>query len=68
MAKIHEIQGYVIALDKIVHITRVFEASDKQGAQFNVQMVGSARLQLKFPDRAQATLERDLLIEALRNS
>jgi hypothetical protein len=68
MAKIHEIQGYVIVLDKIVQVTRVFEAPKNQGAQFNVQLMGNARLQLKFPDRAQGTLERDLLIEALRNS
>ena len=68
MAKIHEIQGYVVVLDKIVHVTRVFEAPKNQGAQFNIQLAGNARLQLKFPDRAQATLERDLLIEALQNA
>lgn len=66
MAKLHEIQGYVVVLDKVVHITRVFEAPRDEGAQFNVQMAGGVRLQLKYPDRAQATLERDLLIEALR--
>jgi hypothetical protein len=66
MAKIHEIQGYVVVLDKVVHLTRVFKADKDQGMQFNVQLVGSARLQLKYPDLARATLERDLLIEALK--
>ena len=68
MAAIHEIQGYVVVLDKIVHITRVFEAPKQEGAQFNLQLLGNARLQLKYPDRAQATLERDLLIKALSDS
>jgi len=65
MAKIHEIQGYAVVLDKVVHITRVFAADKHQGAQFNVQLLGDARLQLKYPDRGQATLDRDLLIQAL---
>ena len=68
MAKTHEIQGYAVVLDKIVHVTRVFEAPKNQGVQFNVQLLGNARLQLKYPDRAQATLERDLLIQALQNA
>ncbi len=66
MAKIYEIKGYVVVLDKIVHVTRVFEAKNGEGAQFNVQLMGTAKLLLKFPDRAAATLERDLLIKALK--
>ena len=66
MAKIHEIQGYVVVLDKVVHLTRIFKADKDQGMQFNVQLAGEARLQLKYPDLARATLERDLLIEALK--
>ncbi|MEM6574542.1 MAG: hypothetical protein AAGB27_11160 [Pseudomonadota bacterium] len=65
MAKIHEVKGYVVVLDKIIHITRVFEAKNDEGAQFNIQLLGDSKLQLKFPDRAAATLERDLLIKAL---
>ena len=57
----------MIVLDKVVHVTRVFEAPKAQGVQFNIQLLGDARLQLKFPDRARATLDRDLLIEALSN-
>ena len=66
MAKIHEIQGYAIVLDKVIHITRVFEAANDEGAQVNVQLIGDALLKLKFKDRATATLERDLLIKAIR--
>ncbi|MFK7957214.1 MAG: hypothetical protein AB8B96_14050 [Lysobacterales bacterium] len=66
MARIHEVKGYAVVLDKIVHVTRVFEAKNGEGAQFNVQLVGNAKLLLKFPDRATATLERDLLIKALK--
>ena len=66
MAEIHELQGYMVVLDKVVHITRIFKADKDQGMQFNVQMVGDARLQLKYPDLARATLDRDLLIEALK--
>ena len=68
MADIHHIQGYVVVLDKIVHVTRVFEAEGAAGAQFNIQLTGNARLQLKYPDRAHATLERDTLIKALENA
>lgn len=68
MAKVCEVQGYVLVLNKIVHITRVFEAANDEGAQFNVRLVGNSRLQLKYPDRAAATLERDLLIKALKES
>lgn len=68
MAKIHEVQGYVVALDKILYLTRVFEAADEQGAQFNIRMLGDSRLQLKFADRAAATLERELLVKALREA
>ncbi len=67
MANIHEIKGYVVVLDRIVHLTRVFEAKNGEGAQFNIQLDGNAKLLLKFPDRATATLERDLLVKALKD-
>ncbi len=65
MAATIEIQGYIIVLDKIAYLTRVFEAAEGQGAQFNIGLVNSGRLQLKFPDRADATLQRELLAKAL---
>ena len=68
MAAIHEVQGYVLVLDKVVHITRVFEANNEQGAQFNVRLVGDTLLKLRFPDRTQATLEREMLVKALKEA
>jgi len=68
MAAVHDINGYTIVLDKIVHITRIFEAPRSQGTQFNVALVSGTRLQLKFPDPTKATLERELLIKAIKNT
>ncbi len=68
MTAIHEIQGYALVLDKVAFITRVFEPAGNAGAQFNVQLCGEARLQLRFGDRAEATLSRELLLKALREA
>ena len=68
MAKLVEIQGYMLALDKIVHVTRVFPAGNDEGFQFNIRMLGDTLLKLKFPDRAAAALDRDLLIKAWREA
>ena len=65
---VHEVQGYALVLDKVVHVTRVFEARDEEGAQFNIRCVGNSRLTLKFPTQAEVTLQRELLIKALRES
>ena len=66
MARLIELQGYSLVLDKVVFVTRLFESANGEGVQFNVALVGDRRLQLKYPDRGQATLERELLIKALR--
>ena len=66
MPAIHEVKGYAIVLDKICHVTRVFEADNNEGSQFNIQLSGDVRLQLRFPDHSTAVLERDRLLEALR--
>ena len=63
--RIYELQGYAIALDKVVFLTRVFEAEDGQGWQFNVRFAGDLRLAPKFPTRHDADLQRSLLIKAL---
>ena len=63
-----DLQGYAVVLDKIVFITRVFEAEDKEGFQFNVRFVGDLRLAPKFPTRHEADLQRELLLKALRES
>ena len=63
--RVYELQGYAIVLDKIVFITRVFEADDGEGFQFNVRFAGEVRLSPRFPTRHEADLQRRLLIKAL---
>ena len=63
--KVYELQGYTMVLNKVVLITRVFEAEDSEGYQFNVRFTGDLRLAPKFPTRHQADLQRSLLIKAL---
>jgi hypothetical protein len=65
---VHEIQGFAIALDKIAFLTRVFEATEDEGYQFNVRFSDGLRLSLKFPTRSEAELQRGLLLKALRDS
>lgn len=62
---IHELQGYAIVLDKVVFVTRVFEAEEGEGFQFNIRFAGETRLAPKFPTRHEADLQRRLLIRAL---
>jgi hypothetical protein len=63
--KVYELQGYTIVLNKVVLITRVFEAEDSEGYQFNLRFTGDLRLAPKFPTRHEADLQRSLLIKAL---
>jgi hypothetical protein len=63
--KIYELQGYAIVLDKVVFVTRVFEAEEGEGFQFNVRFSGDLRLAPKFATRPEADLQRSLLIRAL---
>ena len=62
---IYELQGYVIVLDKVVFLTRVFEAEESEGYQFNIRFSGDLRLAPKFSTRHEADLQRSLLIKAL---
>ena len=61
----YELQGYAIVLNKVVFLTRVFEADDGEGYQFNIRFAGDLRLAPKFPTRHEADLQRSLLIKAL---
>lgn len=62
---IFELQGYVIVLDKVVFLTRVFEAEGGEGYQFNIRFAGDLLLSPRFPTRHEADLQRSLLIKAL---
>lgn len=63
--KVYELQGYAMVLDKVVFLTRVFDAEDGEGFQFNIRFSGDLRLAPKFPTRHEADLQRSLLIKAL---
>lgn len=63
--KTYDLQGYTMVLDKIVLLTRVFEAEDGEGFQFNIRFTGDLRLGPKFPTRHEADLQRSLLLKAL---
>ena len=64
----YELQGYAIVLNKVVFLTRVFEADDGEGYQFNIRFAGDLRLAPKFPTRHEADLQRSLLIKALNET
>ena len=66
--KVREVQGYAVVVDKVVFVTRVFEAEDGEGYQFNIRFSEELRLAPRFPTRHQAELERELLLEAIRSS
>ena len=65
--KTYELQGYTIVLDKVVLLTRVFEADEGEGFQFNIRFVGDLRLAPRFPTRHEADLQRSLLLRALNS-
>ena len=66
--KVFELQGYAIVLDKIVFVTRVFEAEDGEGYQFNIRFASDLRLAPKFAARHEADLQRSLLLKALNEA
>lgn len=67
MKNIYEVQGYAVVLSKIVFLTRVFEAEEGEGYQFNIRFGGDLKLGPKFPTRPEADLQRSLLIKALNS-
>jgi len=66
--KIRDVQGYAVVVDKIIFVTRVFEAEEGEGFQFNIRFTEELRLAPRFPSRHEAELERELLLEAIRAS
>ncbi|MFU8832809.1 MAG: hypothetical protein ACNA7J_11740 [Wenzhouxiangella sp.] len=65
MNKTYDIQGFTICLDKVVLLSAIFEADNSEGWQFNIRMGGDVRLTVKLPTRAEATMERQMLVRAL---
>jgi len=64
---VYEIQGYAIAIDKISFLTRVFKADDEEGFQFNIRFSENLLLAPKFPSRHEADLQRELLLQAMKD-
>jgi hypothetical protein len=65
---LYELQGFAIVLDKVALVSRVFEADNKEGYQFNITFSSELRLPAKFPTRNDADLERQLFLQALKTS
>lgn len=61
----YDVAGFTLVLDKVMMVSAVFEAANEEGWQFNIRMVSGLRVPVKRPTRAEATLERQLLIRAL---
>jgi hypothetical protein len=64
---IYELQGFVIVMDKVALVSRVFTADNGEGYQFNITFSNELRLPAKFPTRNDADLERQLFLKSLRN-
>lgn len=63
---VYELQGFAIVLEKVSLLSRVFEADNQEGYQFNVIFSSKLRLPMKFPTRTDADLERQMLLKALK--
>ena len=65
---VYELQGFAIILDKVALVSRVFDADNDEGYQFNVTFSTDLRLPVKFPTRHDADLERQLFLSAVKSS
>ena len=65
---VYELQGFAIALDKVVLVSRVFAANNNEGYQFNITFSNELRLPAKFPTRNDADLARQLFLKALKEN
>jgi hypothetical protein len=63
-----EIQGYAVVLNKICFVSRVFRADNDEGYQFNIRFSDKLMLPVKFPARHEAELQRELLIQSLKEA
>ncbi len=65
---VYELQGFAIVLEQVALVSRVFEADNQEGFQFNITFSSELRLPVKFPTRTDADLERQLFLKALKNN
>lgn len=66
--EIYELQGFAVVLDKVAFVSRVFEADNAEGYQFNITFNTDLLLAMKFPTRNEADLERQLFLKALKGA
>ena len=64
--KTYNLKNYTIVLNQIVFVSGVF-MDDADSAQFNVKLV-SDKLSFKYTNRADAVLQRELLVKALNEA
>ena len=65
---VYSLQGFAIILDKVALVSRVFEADNNEGYQFNITFDAELRLPVKFAKRSEADLERQLFLKALKEA
>lgn len=65
---VYELQGFAIVLEKVSLVSRVFEADNEEGYQFNITFSNELRLPVKFPTRNDADLERQMFLKALKGA
>jgi len=65
---IYSLHGFAIVLDKVALVSRVFEADNNEGFQFNIAFNAELRLPAKFATRNEADLERELFLKALKEA
>ena len=63
-----EIQGYAIVLNKVCFVSRVFRAENEEGYQFNIRFSEKLLLPVRYPARHEAELQRELLIQSLKDA
>ncbi len=62
---VYDLQGFSIVLDHVLHVSPVFRNED-HGVQFNVRLSRDVVLPMTYPEHAEAVLQRELLVKALR--
>jgi len=65
MSKTYDVQGFTLCLDHVILLSSLFETKNGEGWQFNIRLTGDVRLRVKKPTRAEALLERQMLVQAL---
>ena len=65
---VYELQGFAVILDKVALVSRVFDADNAEGFQFNITFSTDLRLPVKYPTRHEADLERQLFLSAVKSS